>query len=250
MSVITQAKETPRGKSVLLYSGGMDSLCFSYLCKPNVLLAVPTGAKYTSREQRCLQELADRDYFFGAAFVHLPNVLDLSRYERDDLIVPNRNAHLILLASHYGETIWLGSVAGDRSCDKDEGFYARMDLLLDHMWQPQHWTERRSFTVESPFKTITKTALVREYLRHGGPAEALLVSYSCYEGEDDHCGVCKPCARKRVALENNGIIAPAGYWRGDFRQAAWFATVLPSMQEGRYRGEEDFDFARWLHNAR
>ena len=85
----------------------------------------------------------------------MDDVLNLGQYERDDAIVPNRNAHLVLLASHYGEHIMLGSVSGDRSFDKDEKFYFRMEDLLNHMWQEQQWTERK-FKIESPFKDKKK----------------------------------------------------------------------------------------------
>lgn len=244
MSVITKAKERMRAKSVLLFSGGMDSLCFDHLCQPDVLLYAPSGAGYAARERRCILELQAGGWLHGE-LVDAGGVLDLARFERDDFIVANRNAYLVLLASHYGELIWLGSVDGDRSCDKDEGFYAHMKALLDHMWQAQHWTEARTFRVGSPYKTITKTELVRRYLAADGDPAALLTSYSCYHGDEQHCGVCKACARKRVALELNRIKAPAGYWRGNFWHEQWFFDVLPAIRAGTYRGAEDADFIRW-----
>ena len=47
----------------------------------------------------------------------------LGKRERNDLIIPNRNAYFILIASEYGETIYLASVNGDRSLDKDKKFF-------------------------------------------------------------------------------------------------------------------------------
>ena len=140
-----------RGKSVLLYSGGMDSLIIDHLLKPDILLNISMNSAYDERE---------RESFPDKEIIYLDNVIDLNRYERDDAIVPNRNAHLVLLASHYGETIWLGSVSGDRSFDKDEIFYHHMESLLNHMWQAQHWTEERRFTVSSPFNLSDKLIIV------------------------------------------------------------------------------------------
>ena len=37
-NMITSGKQKVTGKSVLLFSGGMDSLMFDYLLKPDVLL--------------------------------------------------------------------------------------------------------------------------------------------------------------------------------------------------------------------
>ena len=173
-----------------------------YLLKPDFLLNISMNSAYDARER---ESFPDKEIKF------LDDVIDLGIYERDDAIVPNRNAHLVLLASHYGETIWLGSVSGDRSFDKDQAFYSHMETLLNHMWQEQHWTEERRFEIYSPFKDRTKTDLVDEYLMKGGTEESLLKSYSCYEGEEKHCGHCKACFRKWVALENNGIITGVEY---------------------------------------
>lgn len=240
MSMLTNKRAGPINKSVLLFSGGMDSLCYAHLLKPDVLLYVPSHAVYTQQETRCICRLEREGVLNGLHWCD--NVLNLSQWERDDLIVPNRNAHLILLASNQGDTIWLASVDGDRSCDKDLLFYQHMQALLDHMWQAQHWTAERKFVVDAPFKNITKRQLVSNYLADGGEGRHLLTSYSCYEGREQHCGMCKPCARKRVALELNGIYARPGYWVGDFWHSDWWPKLLPLMQQRQYRGEEDWDF--------
>ena len=197
MKMITDQKETVRNKTVLLYSGGMDSLIIDQIMKPDVLLNISMDSNYDKRERLSMK--------YDDRMIFLDDVLNLGQYERDDAIIPNRNAHLVLLASHYGETILLGSVSGDRSFDKDEKFYMRMEDLLNHMWQEQHWTEERKFEVYSPYKDKTKTELVKEFLENEGQVTALAESYSCYEGGEKHCGTCKACFRKWVSLENNGI---------------------------------------------
>ena len=232
VEMITKGKEKVRGKTVLLYSGGMDSLIIDHLLKPDVLLNISMNSAYDARE---------RESFPDKEIVFLDNVIDLGRYERDDAIIPNRNAHLVLLASHYGETIWLGSVYGDRSFDKDEAFYSCMTVLLNHMWSEQHWTEERKFDISSPFKNKTKTQIVLEFLEMDGTEEALLKSYSCYEGDQKHCGHCKACFRKWVALENNGIVSGVEYWQKVPWEAPWLDEVLLQIFNGGYRGKEDKD---------
>jgi len=236
--MITKGKEQVRGKSVLLFSGGMDSLIINSLLKPDILLNVSMNSTYDDRERETFPNLISE----FEDLIYLDRELDLGRYERDDAIVPNRNAHLVLLASHYGETIWLGSVSGDRSFDKDETFYNHMETLLNHMWQKQHWTEERRFTVSSPFKDRTKTDLVEEYLEKGGQPQYLLDSYSCYEGEEQHCGQCKACFRKWVALENNVVEHNRDtYWKEAPWDAPWLEDVLYQIYNGGYRGDEDID---------
>ena len=235
MKMITDQKETVRNKTVLLYSGGMDSLIIDQIMKPDVLLNISMDSNYDKRE-RLSMKYDDRMLF-------LDDVLNLGQYERDDAIIPNRNAHLVLLASHYGETILLGSVSGDRSFDKDEKFYMRMEDLLNHMWQEQHWTEERKFEVYSPYKDKTKTELVKEFLENEGQVTALAESYSCYEGGEKHCGTCKACFRKWVSLENNGIKFK-DYWIDDPKSANWVDEIKDAVYTRSYRGKEDEDIQK------
>jgi 7-cyano-7-deazaguanine synthase in queuosine biosynthesis len=244
--MITSNRAGPLAKRVLLYSGGMDSVCFDNLLLPDVCLYVRNKAPYAACEDYCVEKLEAQDKIKGELVTLDANVLDLSQWERDDAIVPNRNAHLVLLASNYGDQIYLSSVYGDRSNDKDEKFYRLMEMLLGHMWDEQHWTKRRRFRISSPFKMWTKSTLVDRYLSRGGDHLALLTSYSCYRGQPKHCGICKPCFRKRVALENNYIEVPRGYFEDDFWRQDWFHELLPRMQEGKYRGDEDKDVLKFL----
>jgi len=249
--MITEEKAGPIDKSVLLFSGGMDSVAYAHLLEPDLLLYIPTGARYEMTESWWMSQLVFQQKLpRNSEFLTLGGALDLGRYERDDMIVPNRNAHLLMLASHYGDTLYLASVEGDRSTDKDEQFYALMTVLLDHMWSKQHWCDARRFKIEAPYKHLTKRQLVRTYLDHGGDPDAFRVSYSCYRGERKHCGVCKPCFRKRVALELNDIRLGRDYWEADFWQTRWYAETAPLIRSGSYRGAEDADVIAFMNRLR
>ena len=126
--MITDNKEQVRNKSVLLFSGGQDSLIINYLMKPDVLLNISMNSNYDRTERATFDSIG----IDTTKLVNLDEVIDLGIFERDDAIIPNINAHLTLLASHFGETIWLGSVHGDRSYDKDEKFYTRMVIKYRH----------------------------------------------------------------------------------------------------------------------
>lgn len=229
-------------KTVLLFSGGMDSLIFNTLLKPDVLLYIPSGSNYEAIETLKIKNLADKGFISHDKLKILDDVLNLRRFERDDMIVPNRNAFLILLASMYGETIILCSVSGDRSCDKNESFFIKIQNLLNHMWSEQHWTDERKFRILDPFKDKTKTELVKMFLDAGGSPDALLESYSCYSGNPTPCGACKPCLRRFISFVNNDINIPEGHYEKDPLTAEWIYEFLPKMYKGEYRGAEDADF--------
>ena len=238
-------KEQVRGKSVLLFSGGMDSLILNHLLTPDVLLWIPTTESYYLEESVALNTLVRLRYVSKEKLVRLPGVLDLDNWEREgDFVVPNRNAYLVLLAANYGEDIYLGAAAGDWPYDKDKEFCYRMGELLNHMNKEQAWTEARHFRVRSPYYTNfhngkSKTEMVKMYLEHGGSKDALLISYSCYSGKSTPCGVCKPCFRKWVALINNNIKFPDGYFATDPKEAPWLPEVLPLIAQGKWHPKED-----------
>lgn len=246
LNVITKGKEKVKNKSVLLFSGGMDSVMFDLLLKPDILLYVPMGSDYEDIESEKIRELGESGVFDTGKLIVLDKELNLEKFERDDLIVPNRNAHLVLMASHFGETIYLGSVYGDRSFDKDKTFYKLMENLLNHMWEEQHWTEKRTFSVTSPYKDTTKTELIKEYVAAGGKVQSILDSYSCYKGNEQACGICKPCVRKAVSLICNEIEIPDDYYEQHPMSAPWIRELIPQMMEGKYRGREDGEFLRAL----
>ena len=246
LNVITKGKEQAKGKSVLLFSGGMDSVMFDLLLDPDILLYIPTGSNYEDIETTKIRQLAKDGIIDKDKLIILDDNLNLSMFERDDLIVPNRNAYLVLMASHFGETIYLGSVYGDRSFDKDKTFYKLMENLLNHIWQEQHWTEERKFNISSPYKDTTKTELIKQYIDAGGNVQNILDSYSCYRGEPQACGICKPCVRKAVSLICNDITIPQDYFEQNPLSAEWIQEVIPLMKEGKYRGREDAEFLQAL----
>ena len=66
--MVTSGKQEATGKSVLLYSGGMDSLMFDYLMKPDVLLYIPTGSEYEMIESSKIRLLGK---YFVCVDVHV-----------------------------------------------------------------------------------------------------------------------------------------------------------------------------------
>ena len=240
----TENKDKRKGKSVLLFSGGMDSLIFNFLLKPDILLVVPHGNNYEKREMKILKNLIKRG-IINKEKVIIDKRLELGDFERDDLIIPNRNLYFVTIASHYGETIYLGSVYGDRSFDKSKAFFKKCECMFNYLYQEQHWCEKRTFNIGSPFKNKTKTQLVKMYLEKGGNPDHLIESYSCYSGNKVPCMKCKPCFRKWVALKNNNI----DFYYPDFLSCQWFRDLFPSIMKGEYRGREDNEIIKSLINV-
>jgi len=244
-NIETKQKNKPTEKSVLLFSGGMDSLMYYYLLKPDIVLFIKHGNKYEAKELNILYKLIEKGYIPQEKVI-INTDLQLGNYERDDAIIPMRNLLFFTIASLYGETIYIGAMNGDRTLDKKDEFFWRCKDMFNYLYDEQHWCEGRKFEICSPFRNLTKTQLVAKYIKAGGPKEALLVSYSCYEGNEKPCGWCKPCFRKFVALENNNI-ETKDYFENEPAKAPWLQEILPLIMEHAWRGDEDTDITKALH---
>lgn len=201
----------PQGRTVALYSGGVDSYCMAYLCKPDELLYVHLGGAYGNAEWGNLSMPA------GLAGVHLRHLRlpSIGMFEqRDTKVIPGRNAMLCLLAANFGDRILMGSVDSSTGKDKDQGFAGRMTELLGYMYQPQRWLpEGRDVCVQLPVYHLTKTQLVGMVLAAGHDgADLAAATFSCYapklDGENGGwkaCGQCPPCGRKWMAFTVYGV---------------------------------------------
>ena len=216
-------------KKVLLFSGGMDSRMLNFLMKPDVALYINIHGQYSEKEVRNLPTLDN------LKIIDLPL---LGTFERPDLIVPCRNAYFALAASQFGDEIYLGATYGDRSTDKDDIFCEKINCLFEHLYSEQHWTQKRTVRVRTPFKEKTKTRILKDYLAAGGNAEEIVGSISCYHSSLEQCGECKPCARKWVALVNNGI-KTNGIFRSDPSQYFARENLMDRIKIGKYRGPKE-----------
>lgn len=230
---MTTPKAGPIAQRVLLFSGGLDSVCYAQLLKPDVLLYVPSGAAYQQKEDDALEAVAAA---VPGRLVIMRDAVDMRTLARADSVVPGRNAMLVMLASHHGDTIWLGRAASDRQADSGAAFRIAMTTLLDILWSDQFWCTARTFTVDTPLSHLSKTELVRRFIADGGKPETLLRSVSCYDPEPGHCGVCKPCLHKRWALARAGVDTPPGYWRHRVTDAPWTDMMRTALDPSVWRG--------------
>lgn len=225
-------KAGPIRRRVLLFSGGLDSVCYAQILRPDVLLYVPSGARYQQKEDDAVEAVAEQ---LPGTLVILRGAVNLADIARPDAIVPGRNAFLALLASNYGDTIWLGKASSDRQGDSGTDFCRAMEATLNAAWSRQFWCNERKFEVSTPLAHMSKTELVRGFLEAGGKPRTLLDSRSCYDPEHDQCGICKPCMHKRIALFRNGIRTPPGYWAFGAFHAPWGSWARMLLEPTIYK---------------
>ena len=215
-----------KDKKVLLYSGGLDSYLINKLWNPDIKLYIDIKGGYNEQEK-----------------IKLPSdviieQLDLSKFEREDKIIPLRNLYFCMIASYYGNEICLGATAGDRVLDKSFEFASKTSELLSYLYSPQWWIpEGKKIKINLQYKDMTKSELLYLYLNKGyNLKQAYDESFSCYFPKEHgiECWSCKPCFRKWIAFAEFGFIehyTPLKYIKEE---------ILPLIEQGIYgRGEKE-----------
>jgi 7-cyano-7-deazaguanine synthase len=131
------------------------------------------------------------------------------------MVVPNRNALLLDLATGLAVSTGAGAVAygahaGDHAVYPDcrpefVAAYQHMALTANAGFLPG------GFTVLAPFIAMTKADIASLAARLGVPVDQ---TWSCYRGGDAHCGTCGTCTERREAFALAGINDPTAYLAG------------------------------------
>jgi len=227
-------------KAVVLVSGGMDScVCAAIACKQHgaanvALLHASYGQRTESREARAFCEIADfyavtrrlmvrLDHFRaigGSALtddrIAVPeNELGAPELHGSEIpvtYVPFRNAHFLSVGVSWAEAIgagaiYIGAVAEDSSGYPDcrPEYYRVFQDLIRAGTRPETQIE-----IVTPVIAWKKSQIVRKAVELGAP---LHLTWSCYQNEQEACGVCDSCLLRLRAFSDAGVTDPISYRR-------------------------------------
>ncbi len=123
--------------------------------------------------------------------------------------VPFRNAHFLAAAVSWAEvlgagTVLIGAVEQDSSGYPDcrPAYYDAFNALI------AAGTRDGTIRVRTPLIRLRKFEIVRLGVELGAP---LHISWSCYTGEVQACGVCESCALRLAAFAEAGVKDPLPY---------------------------------------
>jgi 7-cyano-7-deazaguanine synthase len=225
--------EPDRPRAVVCLSGGMDScVCAALAARDYEVYAVhfSYGQRTEARELRSAQEVARLvgvrellplkiDLFRrigGSALTdHAIAVPEASANEAEIgseipvTYVPFRNAHFLSAAVSWAEvlgakTVFIGAVEQDSSGYPDcrPAYYDAFNQLI------RMGTKDGGIRVETPLIAMRKKEIVRLGVELGAPFH---VSWSCYSGETEACGVCESCVLRLRAFREAGAVDPIPY---------------------------------------
>src|SRR5262249_33760297 len=124
--------------------------------------------------------------------------------------VPFRNAHFLSVAVSWAEAIganfiYIGAVAEDSSgypdCRPD--YYKTFQELIRMGTRPETQIE-----IVTPVIALKKCEIIRKGIELGAP---LHLTWSCYQSEQEACGVCDSCLLRLKAFAEAGTPDPIAY---------------------------------------
>jgi 7-cyano-7-deazaguanine synthase len=216
------------GKVVVLLSGGMDSVTALYHAASTggvaAALSFDYGSKHAARE---LPEAAWHAAQLGVRHVVLPlpfmashfssallqggGEIPSGHYEEESMkqtVVPFRNGILLAIAGGFAESCGAGGVliaahAGDHAIYPDcrEAFMLALGEAIRLGTYAQ-------VALLRPFIHMNKSQIAARGVELGVDFAR---TWSCYVGEQLHCGECGTCVERREAFLEAGLVDPTSY---------------------------------------
>ncbi|MBO4850160.1 MAG: 7-cyano-7-deazaguanine synthase QueC [Prevotella sp.] len=206
--------------SVIILSGGMDSVTLLYDHLERIALAVTFdyGSNHNKREAVCAALHCQRlgvehiiiplDFmarYFKSSLLEGAEAIPEGEYDNDNMhstVVPFRNGIMLAIAAGMAESRGLSRVMmanhfGDHAIYPD-----CREEFVTHMSDAMRSGTYAGVEVLAPYTTISKTDIARIGKRLGIDYS---LTYSCYKGESRHCGRCATCRERRQALLEAGI---------------------------------------------
>ncbi|MBI1937792.1 MAG: 7-cyano-7-deazaguanine synthase QueC [Ignavibacteriales bacterium] len=208
----------------------MDSCVTAAIANQEYRLAlvhINYGQRTEKRELKAFNDIAD---FYGAEkkividFSHFAKIggssltdsnievtkADLDNKEIPTSYVPFRNSNILSACVSYAEVVnasavFIGAVYEDASGYPDcrPEFYSAFQQIVNIGTKPE-----TNIKIETPIIHLTKSEIVKKGVELGAP---LHLTWSCYQSEDEACGVCDSCAFRLRGFQQAGIEDPISY---------------------------------------
>lgn len=212
--------------SLIILSGGMDSVTLLYDQKDYIALAVTFdyGSNHNKREAEyaayhCEQlgiehiviPLAFIHDYFTSSLLQGADAVPEGHYQDENMkstVVPFRNGIMLSIACGLAESRGLTKVlianhAGDHAIYPD-----CRATFIDAMNQAMAYGTYEHINIYAPYTSFSKTDIAKV-----GKVLGIDYSktYSCYKGGEKHCGKCGTCVERKEALRDAGIDDPTEY---------------------------------------
>lgn len=212
--------------SVIIVSGGMDSVTLLYDFKDSIALGISFdyGSNHNAREIPFAKLHCERlgirhitiplDFisrYFKSSLLEGSEAIPEGHYEDENMkstVVPFRNGIMLAIAAGIAESEGLQKVlianhGGDHAIYPD----CRPEFISAFS-KATHAGSYNGVTVLAPYTNVSKTDIA---LRGKALGIDYSETWSCYKGGERHCGKCGTCVERKEAITGAGIADPTIY---------------------------------------
>jgi 7-cyano-7-deazaguanine synthase len=214
-------------RTVLIYSGGLDSTVLLYELRGGGHELRCLGIDYGQRHRRELESaaaicrdlgleyrIADlraiRPLLGGSALTDDVPVPD-GHYTDETMkatVVPNRNMIMLSVAVGWAVSLKFDAVAYAAHAGDHAIYPDCRPVFAEAIRRAAALCDWRPIELVTPFIGKTKADIVRVGAGLGVPFAR---TWSCYRGGEVHCGTCGTCVERREAFERAGMKDPTVY---------------------------------------
>ena len=206
--------------SIIIISGGMDSVTLLYDRQNEIALAVTFdyGSNHNAREiefaklhckklsiEHIIIPIKFIGQYFKSSLLDGADAIPNGNYDDENMkstVVPFRNGIMLSIACGLAESYGLKKVLianhfGDHSIYPD-----CRATFIESMNEAMAYGTYNNVNICAPYTSITKSDIANIGKKLGIDYS---LTYSCYKGGKKHCGVCGTCVERKQALFDAGI---------------------------------------------
>ena len=212
--------------SIIILSGGMDSVTMLYDYAERIALAISFdyGSNHNSKElpmaayhceqlgiEHLIIPLEFIKRYMHSSLLSGAEAVPEGRYDDESMrstVVPFRNGIMLAIAAGIAEDrdlsrILMANHSGDHAIYPD-----CRPAFVDAMAGAVHEGTYNGVELFTPYTHWTKTDIAKRGKELGIDYSK---TWSCYKGGDKHCGKCGTCVERREALREAGITDTTEY---------------------------------------
>jgi 7-cyano-7-deazaguanine synthase len=220
-------------KAVIVFSGGIDSVCavsylkskyelygitFSYGQKADMeISAAKIFAKKLGLKQHRIIDIGFMKDLYGNSNVLTSTKRKIPTKFEYSIVVPIRNAVFLSIASAWAFTlnaslVVYGAHTGDQHYPDCRPIFAKKLESAFNQGEIDGINSklRKNIKIWSPYREgLSKKDLLNKGIKSLG--DSIFKTWSCYSNKKYHCGVCESCNNRKIAFEKAGIIDKTKY---------------------------------------
>ena len=207
-------------KSVVLLSGGLDSLAATGICKDEYGIELALTFDYGQKSSKYEIEASEKicNYYnithkvitldwlkeiTHTALVSADNIPTENLGTTDSaksVWVPNRNGLFLNIAASYSDSLGYDYIIFGANKDEGKTFPDNTEEFRKRISDVFEYSTMKRPKVLAPLINYTKDDIVKIAIEKSVPLE---FTRSCYGSEKGHCGKCESCCHLKQALINN-----------------------------------------------